>query len=327
VETAITIIVSALLLSPLIFVIVAFRLVFPRHALKVKDVFLVPIALLVVVVFDSYQIYLFNKWLPVDTNDAGKLWVWLRNLPCSTYTEFANSVIYVISLCFVPFAFTYVGAWIAYLSYGWFYTTRKDKPLHICVKCAYYIFFPVTFPITLILRLIASLVKNQILNHFGQVTYFDKRYEQLMVDVLNKDQFLYSGIYSDFFMEDGKFVGLSISNILRYKYIYDKEGKKLDSESYLIPNSGALFIPSESVSNIHFWKLSKSAARSEILNDESSATFIAWLVGVYWSSKCTTAPRIKMKRDLDKKIVHKFLSELNKTKIPLSYLPPPDFSP
>ncbi len=231
-EAAIAIIISGLLLSPLIFVFVAFRIIFPRHAVKIKDAFLVPVGILVVVVFDSPQIYIFSKWLPKNVADLHGVWLWLRSLPSDNFGLFFNSIFYVLSLCLIPFLLTLFFAWIANFCYGWFYKTQPSETSH--PKWLKNLGWSLIFfwgPFFLIGRAFAALVKNQILNHFGQSTYFDSKNEQLMIDVMSKDNYLYSGIYSDFFIDDGKFVGVTLINILRYKYNYNKDGKKLPNRA------------------------------------------------------------------------------------------------
>lgn len=326
-EAALAVIVSGLLLSPLVFVLIAFRIIFPRHALRIKEVFLVPVALLIVVVFDSYQIFLLFKWLPADTKSLTDVWTWLRSLPLNNFGDFLNSVYFVLSLCLIPFLFTLLGSWIANFCYGWIYKTKKLSPSGLWRWVL--IFLRVTlFPFELLAKILAGLVKNQILNHFGQATAFDKKNEQLMVDILSADGFLYSGIYSDFFMEDGAFVGLSVTNILRYRYRFDESGKKIETELYLIPNSGELFIPNDQIKNIHFWKLSRVISRTEDLNSDYSATYIAWIISVFWSSDIQTSPKIKIKKDLEAthpSVIKKFVKEMVKTRVPVSYLSVPEF--
>ena len=125
----------------------------------------------------------------------------------------------------------------------------------------------------------ASFVEKAILHPIAVLTSYNDKLEEVMVDVRTTDGYLFSGKLNQFFCDGHSHIGISQTNILKFDLRKDDK----PPSTYLVPNNGEMYFPSENVQDLHFWRLKRGThAKIEIKNKDSAARF-AWLCNMQYS--------------------------------------------
>ncbi len=150
----------------------------------------------------------------------------------------------------------------------------------------------------------------------GQLTAYDPNVEELMVDVFTNDCYLYCGIYSDYFIDaDGKLLGVSISNGIRHRIAHSPDtGERIGNDSYIIPNQGEVFFPTEKINNFHVWKLKKGHLFSTPLTKDYHASVLAWYLAIQFVSEIPVRVKL-LGQDFDQRLVKRFFDSLERLRI------------
>lgn len=291
-------IMSAILLGPLVGVFGVFRFFFPKNTLRIKEVFLFPIAFFLVILTDSYLIYSIIKLIPAEVSSITTFITWTFDFfHQKDYFEFLQMLLFLGLFFIPPIVFSFFLCW--FLFHSWEVEISSERKKSTWYSSLFHVIKLVLF-IRLLEIIAARFVKTHLLNHTGLITSFNKQNEILMLDVLSTDGYVYSGIYSDYAIEDTAVCNYSMRNIIRYKNTYAQTGKKIHTERYLLPNQGEIFFPVEKIQNFHFWKIKKNKhykidleKNSKDLNPNDSAAvessdntmFAVWLMTVQWVSK------------------------------------------
>jgi hypothetical protein len=140
---------------------------------------------------------------------------------------------------------------------------------------------------------IGESISNSILNYMANLTICDEANEVLLVDILDSQDSLYSGIYTDFFVEKGEFAGISIVNTIRYSFKNERERKeKKDSEGaietlpantankkekpYILPRLGEMYFPRNNIQNLHFWKIKRGHVFTKKVENAFDESLVVW---------------------------------------------------
>lgn len=139
-------------------------------------------------------------------------------------------------------------------------------------------------------KFIYQTVNNLFTNHVSQMTAFSYEKRMLFVDILDSSDSLYSGIFSDYFMEDRKFAGIEITNVIRYSFKSETERKNSKDDlnqgyppPYLLPNNGKMFFPVAQIQNFHIWSLPKEHKEEIHLLRKDKQVRFAWMLGLKYS--------------------------------------------
>lgn len=274
-----------------------------------------PLAFFLVLITNICQIRLALQSIPDSSYENYKTllkWLVLFYRNCSTQDLLYN-VAMAGSFLIPPLIVSFLLSWWLYFS--WERTLISPEPIGWFSKLLHYIF---VWPFS-------KIVTTSILNHMGQITAFDKDCEILMLDILADDEYLYSGVYSDYSMEDSKLHMISLKNIIRYKSFYDNTtGTKTYTERYLLPNQGEVFFLVDNIKNFHIWKihesdvyeidLEKKFSDGTLDKSDNSIIFAVWLMSIQWVSDVKFG--IKILKPSDKNKTQNLLNKLKKLKIP-----------
>jgi hypothetical protein len=135
---------------------------------------------------------------------------------------------------------------------------------------------------------------NSTVNYLGRMSTYSPKRESILVDVLDENDSLYSGIFYDYFTEGRKPIGIRIARALRYSFRSETDRKDSEPRSvhlpYIVPNDGQMFFPMDKIQNLHFWKIRKDQEDVLELNTPEKQIRFAWLLGLKYS-----LPHLKIK--------------------------------
>lgn len=266
-----------------------FRMIFPRHVLKIREWQILPLA------------------VPIIFALALPLFIWALNsvsLPkCDTVEgSFASLIIllgenpkylWCVLGCFfllysVPMLFT---AGVAYvLNYSW------DKERYMAdlarirgKKHSRILGWDDRMTIWL-----SNFVTAHVLNEYSKLTAYSPSLVELMVDVRTDDGFLFSGKYSDYHWDGERCTGISMTNIMRYN---DCTGGKRENDDdqdgnriYLFPHNGKMLFTMDKIQDVHFWRIPRRFSVTRGLRTFKDAKILAWWLSIQWA-----IPRLKIK--------------------------------
>ena len=163
---------------------------------------------------------------------------------------------------------------------------------------------------------IGKKTSELLFNYMGQLTAYDPKVEELMVDVFTNDCYLYCGIYSDYFIDsDGKLLGVSITNAIRHRIAHNPEtGDRVGNDAYIVPNQGEVFFPTDKINNFHVWKMKNEHLFSTHLSKEHHATVLAWYLAIQYVSKIKVRVKL-LGENFNQDLVKKFFNSLERLRI------------
>lgn len=131
-------------------------------------------------------------------------------------------------------------------------------------------------------HLTGRVISKIAVNFMAEQTAHDETKTALMVDILDFKDSLYSGIYSDYYMEDGKLASIAISNVIRFSFKGETERKAIkgrggsEERPYILPNQGAMSFPVTQIQNFHFWTIKHGRRFEKSLERPQDQVLIAW---------------------------------------------------
>lgn len=172
-----------------------------------------------------------------------------------------------------------------------------------------------------------SFINDSLVNYMGQMTAYKPNVEQLFVDVLDQDDSLYSGIYSEYLLDQNNLAGLKLTNVIRYSFKGNKDRfenstnntnektRQKEELPYILPNNGEMFFPAANIKNLHFWKLQLNHKEIFDLSKKTHQIRFIWFHGLTYS-----LPRLNIKsigyflknasKDLDISLIFKSMNIL-----------------
>lgn len=285
-------------LGPLWFCLVVFRLWFPKHILKINQTLLLPIGILLFIATNSIQIYYFLLWIPhLCCGDGVYLEHVMSKLTEGTIQDHITRILFLLSFYYVPGVFT---ALIALILRKCWESTLKEQQTAMGSLTS----------------LIGRKTSELLFSYMGQLTAYDPKTEELMVDVFTSDNYLYCGIYSDYFIDtDGKLLGVSITNAIRHRIAHSPDnGERVGNDAYIVPNQGEVFFPTEKINNFHVWKMKNDHLFSTHLKKEHHATVLAWYLAIQYVSKIKVRVKL-LGEDFNKDMVKRFFNSLERLRI------------
>lgn len=132
-----------------------------------------------------------------------------------------------------------------------------------------------------------------LVNYMAQLTAHDERTSALMVDILDDNDTLYSGLYSEYHMEDGKLASISLTNVVCFGFKSEKARKEArialdgadgqDPLPYILPNQGQMCFPISNVQNFHFWRIVQNRNFKLLVDSPRNQVMLAWYVALKYA--------------------------------------------
>lgn len=296
-----------LLLFPALLCILILRAFFPKNTLRVNELILFSFGLALTLIFNLPLIFeLLELLVPkCCIGNSGFESLFFANITSNSRTVGFAYLSYVLKPSLAFFVTVWFVKWI-YLRASLLRPLHREQCLsleglkkislriyRIRMRCRRCVRFLNKIENFLSCRLydtqkwIEKISNDNLVNYMGQMTLYHPNNEQLFVDVLDEGDSLYSGIFIEYFLDDRKFVGLKLSNVIRYSFKSDKERMSDGAEDldlpYLLPNSGEMYFPESKIKNIHFWKLEKNHVETFDLRKTYSQIRFIWMFGIRYS--------------------------------------------
>lgn len=305
-------ILVALLLFPALLCTLILRLFFPKNTLKINDAFLFSSGLAYTLVVNLFIIFkVFDLLIPkcCISTEGFETYFYLNIL--EHHYELCGLYLAYLVLPTSIFGFTVFCLSKIYQKSATLHAKRKNSLVDLrTIKCLLYFrgccskgrpnfnnknrLKPVIkFERSLSQKTFSAfknterILNDNLINYMGQMTQYQPKREQLFVDVLAEDDSLYSGIFSEYFLDDKKFVGLKLTNIIRYSFKAEKD-RKDDGQGkfelpYLLPNNGEMYFSADKIKNLHFWKIKKNHTERMNLGKKYNHSRFVWWFGVRYS--------------------------------------------
>ncbi|MGE4131906.1 MAG: hypothetical protein AB7F86_09720 [Bdellovibrionales bacterium] len=141
-----------------------------------------------------------------------------------------------------------------------------------------------------------------------------------MVDILDDSDSLYSGIYTEYHIEDGRLSSISLSNVIRFAFrdASEREEKRSsgqqESPPYIMPNQGEMYFPIDRVRNFHIWRI---PARHEFKKDMEgpvNQVLLAWYSALKFALPWLNI-RVAAKVSKDTKDIGVFIRNFSRLKL------------
>lgn len=262
-------VVIALLLIPTVLCIFILQLFFPKHTLKISEAHLIPFGLGLTLLCNLNRIFhfieLFNppSCFPKEVAEQ----TFIENI----ISHRSEIVWEYLNFIFVPVAiFTFV---TMIISFSW--RAHIKNPNRVWI-----------------IRFIAKKVDEVLVSYMGKMTAHFPKQRGLFVDVLDKHDSLYSGIFLEYHTEDKKLAGIQLSNVMRFSFKSEKDRRNLkDAKSnektfpppYLMPNNGRMFFPIQDVQNFHFWTIASEQKQEFYIDTPDKQVRFSWMLGMQYS--------------------------------------------
>lgn len=300
-------IIVALLLFPGLLCVLILRLFFPKHTLRVNEVFLFSFGLAITLIFNLSLIFEVTELLvpKYSIGTVGFESEFFLNLLSNAHQVCISYFWYVTK----PVAAIGATVWVVKSLYirgsilrpsqkkNYFKLKRVRRFLYKIRKFKTGKKMPTpkivgAFERTIgrkafdFLKSIEKFCNDNFVNYMGQMTIYQSTKEQLFVDILDESNSLYSGIFIEYFLDDKKFVGLKLSNVIRFSFKSDKDRSNNKSGSdrpYLLPNNGEMYFPVEKIKNIHFWRISQRHEEFFDLSRVYGQIKFVWMCGIMYS--------------------------------------------
>ncbi len=285
-----SVLVLSIFVLPIVGSTIAFRYFFPKHAIRISDSYSITIGTSLTILINLPAFYfLFKVIVPnsVTSHLEDMSYYIVRSLHDDVGLLFLiGSTIIIVPVLVAIFCFCMLRF------YFWhFYCSNQEAGVD-------------NFKGWSKLRFqVGEFVSNSILNYMAKLTIYDDRNEVLIVDILDNQDSLYSGIFTDFFMEHGKFAGISLASVIRFSFKNEKERKdnkvenhpmaeqnaeaenpskvidenaKKQDRPYILPRLGEMYFPSDKIQNLHFWKVRKGHVFQKKVKRPFDEAMIAW---------------------------------------------------
>jgi hypothetical protein len=294
-------VVIALLLIPTFICIIVFHFYFPRNTLKLSEVHLFPFGIGLTLILNLRCVFGFIELLspPCCFTQERAEQAFVENLLHNSHALIVQYFFYFSTL--PVFIFTILITAIYFVWRSQILNPTKARFSLKSLKEAAKERKILRYLLGSGKALIAEMVNHNVVNYMGRMTAYSPPKQQVLVDVLDANDSLYSGIFIEYFMEHKKLVGIQVSNVIRYSFKSetdrkdqtdagaiktdhsDQDGSKNFGRPYLVPNQGVMFFPVKNIQNLHFWYLSKDQHESiEIQRPDKQIRF-AWLLGLSYS--------------------------------------------
>lgn len=269
-------IITLFLIGPLVVSLGVFRFWFPKHTLKINQAFLLPLGIPVFILGNLPQLVLLLFWLPERSYTTRYSLQVLDKVLESCWLAQLGYVVFLLFLFIGPAVLTAVFAIL--LKGSWSFFNKAKAPKGKFERAVAWI---------------GKKVNEVLISYMGQLTAYDKECEELMVDVYTTDKFLFCGRYSDYYIgADGTLQGISITNVIRHRIEYDDKGERVHTDSYLVPNQGEMFFPTDKIINFHIWKLKEGHIFYTRLGKSHHSVVLAWYLAIKLTSKINV--RVKL---------------------------------
>lgn len=262
-------IMIAVLLIPAFVCLLILKLFFPRHTLKIHEAHFIPFAIGFTLLANCGRIFkLVSLAYPpccYDPKEFDQLLI--HHLETHAHDILVEAHMF---LWWPVFLFSFVILFFYYFWRSYIVNEKGNAFSHFVFK----------------------LVNNLFTNHISQMTAFSQKKRMLFVDILDSSDSLYSGIFSDYFMEDKKFTGIELTNVIRYSFKSETDRKDNNEKHdvtqdyptpYLLPNNGKMFFPADQIQNFHIWSLPKDHKEEFHLKRKDKQVRFAWMLGLKYS--------------------------------------------
>lgn len=299
--------IPLLILSPLVFCLIALRFVFPKHTLKINQTWLIPMGIPLLLFVNRKLLFPFIKHIPdmcVNTDYiVERILYYMKYLTHEQY----NDIILNCSWFYIrPVLITWL--FCSLLRKSWELSIENPSGKTWYSK-----------PILGFFNYIGEKTGEIFLNHMGQLTAYPRNTE-LMIDVFTPDGYLFCGKFYEYFIDsEGNFKGICLTNAIRYRITHNPTtGDRINTDAYIVPNQGKMFFSSDKINNFHMWHLNKGHTFISHLATEKEAITLAWFVSIQWALSQTNM-NIAVKvigNAFPKNLVDKFTANIAKLNIP-----------
>lgn len=135
---------------------------------------------------------------------------------------------------------------------------------------------------------VGRFVSDTVLNYMAKLTIFEEEKEVLIIDILDTQDSLYSGIFVDYHTDKGELKGVSLAKVIRFSFKSEaarkEEKTQIETTSfngkanqpYILPKLGEMYIPNDKIQNLHFWKIQKDHVYMRKVERPFDEAMVAW---------------------------------------------------